>query len=53
MDIGQSTTNEILDPFAGMVASDFVFDFDGLFELNPDSMWAFHQSMPGSPALPQ
>lgn len=37
----------------GGVPSDFTFNFDGLFELNPDTQWAFHQSLPGSPAFPQ
>jgi hypothetical protein len=34
--------------FADPTSSDFFFDFSS-FELNPDSIWAYHASVPGSP----
>jgi len=34
------------DPFGG----DFSFDFE-TFGINPDALWAFHNSIPGSPAF--
>jgi hypothetical protein len=35
---------QVIDPSSG----DFFFDFSS-FELNPDSIWAYHASVPGSP----
>ena len=36
--------------FADPTNSDFFFDFSS-FELNPDSTWAYHASVPGSPVI--
>jgi len=36
--------SQTVDPSSG----DFFFDFSS-FGLNPDSIWAYHASVPGSP----
>jgi hypothetical protein len=36
--------------FNDLLGGDFHFDFNS-FELNPETTWAYHVSMPGSPLL--
>lgn len=42
----ENPLGNIPDPFGG----DFSFDFE-TFGINPDALWAFHNSIPGSPTF--
>ena len=53
-DVADPSSNDFFFDFsdsqlADPSSSDFFFDFSS-FGLNPDSTWAYHTSVPGSPA---